>query len=653
MQAIQKKYAYWLSAVVILIGLYWFLGFHEAVFYRPISIHQSAQASRASVALNYAQNGMNFFQPQVHGCKNTTGITGSEFPIMNYGAAVCYKLFGFHDFWYRFLMLVSISFGIFFGIKTARFYVSNFYVAMLISFLWFLSPVLVYYSPNFNPDTASLAFMMISWYYFFAFLQNRKNSQIILWAVFLALAGLIKVLALINIVVIIAILVLQYVKYLRLNISRKQVFYFLLSIVAISIMVFVWYRYAKYLSVSNGNFQFSLRTYPAKSFDSIQRIWKTISWQWIPYYYGYTLYVFLGLSAIISVIFYTSVSRLLFVITTLLYLGALAVFIIMGPQFPHHDYYIITLLPAVFFHILMFFNAFMKLHFRYVLPTAFLLLLAGVVHSAVHAQKHQKSRYGGLYYSWEKDFSPYYSLEKHIRALGINHDEKFVVYPDWTPNNSLYLINQKGWTISQNRHYFINALKDCKYALIADTSILHNKKHNIYLNEPIAVFPNNLVLFKISHNTHTFDSIKVFKALDSLWAPYKKIQKTSFEPHDIFTKSKGISSKIHRSGNYAISVSKDNERYTISKIPNNYYTIRVTAYVYGNPKQAKLVCSHAKSRFYKEHTPAPKYDTLSWNKIELLYTKRYLSKIDSLDIYFKNSDTNKVFFDDVTIELIQ
>ena len=57
-----------------------------------------AMCDRGSIARNYAQEEMNLFLPRVHETKEGDGITGLEFPIMNYGAAVLYKIFPFSCF---------------------------------------------------------------------------------------------------------------------------------------------------------------------------------------------------------------------------------------------------------------------------------------------------------------------------------------------------------------------------------------------------------------------------------------------------------------------------------------------------------------------------------------------------------------------------
>jgi hypothetical protein len=87
---------------IISINIYHkYLGIYDHIEKRPCSVHIWAQCARASVALNYYKTDMNFFKPHIHKYLNGEGITGLEFPLVNYIPAVLYKLFGFNEAYYR------------------------------------------------------------------------------------------------------------------------------------------------------------------------------------------------------------------------------------------------------------------------------------------------------------------------------------------------------------------------------------------------------------------------------------------------------------------------------------------------------------------------------------------------------------------------
>jgi hypothetical protein len=659
----KKSLVRWGLSLIFIIGIFYFLGFNKALFYRPISIHQSAQCSRASIALNYSQESMNFFVPRVHGCKNTTGITGSEFPLMNYMAAICYKVFGFNEFWYRFLMLVSITIGLVFSIKLTNIFIQNHWVSFLISLLWFMSPVLVYYSPNFNPDTASLGFIMISWYFFFRFIKSKKNKDIFIWFLFALLSSLIKIVSLISVLSVLTIIILSLIRFINIEITRRQIYLWIISSISVFILVFLWYKYARYLTISNNNAQFSLRPHSPKSWENVLKTWETVKWQWIPYYYNNIVYWFMGLSLLAIFTLNKYAPRILIAIMGLLYIGAFSFIIIMFPQFNDHDYYIITLLPAVFFHFMIFFIILKNLiPKRYFSKITIFSLLALCTYSTIHAKNHQRSRYGGLYYSWEFDFTRYYDLEPELRKLGITKDEKFVSLHDWTPNNSLYLINQKGWTINKGKFYLLDtALNDCKYAIINDLSILENKKYSKYFNNPIAVF-NDIFLFKITHSDSVFKNKYVYKVIDSLNMKNKRTFFYDFEKDtqslnqfkhikELNFQDSNISHSISRSGEKSLFISKSDEYNLIGKIDNNFSKIKISIFRKSNNSDISLVFNNPKMSIYLNTNKSEVVDSLGWEKLTVEFKRNFLSKDKYYYFMIHNPKKQEAYFDDLEIEI--
>lgn len=655
----------WPITIISIIILYCFLGFNEVLFYRPISIHQSAQCSRASIALNYYEEGMNFFVPKVHDTRNTSGITGTEFPLMNYAAAICYTIFGFHEFWYRFLMLLSITLGLIFSIKIANIHIENFAISSLIGIIWYLSPILVYYSPNFNPDTASLGFVMMGWYFFFKYLKERKSKHIYLWTFFVSLAGLVKVVSLISVVAVFGIIFLDLIKYLDTKIDNKHKILFIIGNFIAILLVIAWYKYARFLMETSGNAQFSLRPHSPKSWETAKSVWATIKWQWYPFYYNKTLYSILGIGTLLMIVFHKSTSRLLATITILLYIGAICFIGLMLPQFKNHDYYIITLLPAIFFHLLAFNQIiFKKVEIKHKSKVIVLALSALAIHSAIHAKEHQLTRYGGMYYSWEVDYSAYYNMEEKIRAIGINREEKFVTYDDWTPNNTLYLIDQKGWTIAEWEHHLLpKALEDSKYALLKKFDILNKKNIAPNFNKPIAVFDKQIVLFEITHTDTIFYKEKVWDQIDSLKEVNKKVIYCDMETissngdtifssdtNIFFTNLKLSKTKSH-SGEHSIFIDSTDEALLHFNIPQNYKYFEVSVQSTCPDKKAFLILSSNKKGFYKGQNIEDLTDSLGWNRLSVNGSRGFFNQEQKFSIFIHNPKKQRFYIDDLVLKV--
>ena len=85
--------------------LFFLYGYHKMYDHRPYSMHQWRQADCLSFTKNYYEEGVNFFSPKIHFQGSTEGKALSEFPLINYSVAGLWKVFGEHEYLYRFLVL--------------------------------------------------------------------------------------------------------------------------------------------------------------------------------------------------------------------------------------------------------------------------------------------------------------------------------------------------------------------------------------------------------------------------------------------------------------------------------------------------------------------------------------------------------------------
>src|SRR5665647_1910268 len=91
--------------IILLILISWYYHYPQILLKKPQSVHNWRQSDCASITLNYYQNGMKFFQPEVHGLVSDSFTSGkaatSEIPFFYYAIALLYKIFGYHDYIYR------------------------------------------------------------------------------------------------------------------------------------------------------------------------------------------------------------------------------------------------------------------------------------------------------------------------------------------------------------------------------------------------------------------------------------------------------------------------------------------------------------------------------------------------------------------------
>ncbi|MBK8873445.1 MAG: hypothetical protein IPN13_05780 [Bacteroidetes bacterium] len=143
-------------------------------------------------------------------------------------------------------------------------------------------------------------------------------------------------------------------------------------------------------------------------------------------------------------------NKLLLAILIFLYLGTASFAILMVRQFTNHEYYIIALFPVFFFQLLVSAEAIKKYHKRKLIQhTLIVVVLATVVTSAITTRKFLKERFSiaGAVNSGTDSYLVYHDIEPYLRSLGIRYDQEVLSYFDYSPNVTLYLMNQKGWTI--------------------------------------------------------------------------------------------------------------------------------------------------------------------------------------------------------------
>jgi len=335
------------------IALQLFFNWIEYLNLPPFGMHQGAQSDRASVALNYFRSSMNFFEPRVMESRGFQGITGLEFPIIQYITAILYKIFGFHDFIYRLVMGSIVFGGCFAAWNIIQMYIVKKIHHYLFFILWYASPILVFYTFNFIPDMAAMSFSLMAWhqllkFYFGIEAQKSLNKYIFL----ITLAGLLKITFLTTHISIIGLVLIQ--KYRRdfFRIPFITNFQFWIKWMLPLIPIFAWYYYSNHLTISTWNFHFLQKMNPAKSIHEFIENTRFAFDTWTSSIYLTTGIIAIATLFLASLVKFWNNLDLLGTISLLLLGGFLAVFILFNGQFRHHDYYFILLFPAIFFGLL-------------------------------------------------------------------------------------------------------------------------------------------------------------------------------------------------------------------------------------------------------------------------------------------------------------
>lgn len=507
MKPLYKKILGLLFFLASLHMFYSYVGIYRHLNKRPCSVHSWAQTERASIALNYYQFDMNFFKPRIHKALDGEGITGLEFPFVNYSVAIFYKLFGFKEIYYKLFVLFTLILGLVLFYFLNYSFTKNYFLSLLSVGSAYFSPALIYYSANFIPDTTSLSFVLVSWFLFFKHLNSKLNKFKYYFLITATLAALIKISSLIVFGVVIGLIILDQLKFFHKTnqnnyLIRNKKSLFFASVFCI-IIVIAWYKYANWLSEHYHSDAFLLSSKLVTSKKQALEVWGVIKKLWLPDYYKFETYYLLLAAFACLLIFSKYVSRILFTITFLTVLGSASFIFLLFYQFRNHDYYIITILPCIFLILLTFFDTIVKVADNYFPPLKFIVLLI-VFFNAKECVQYCKEKYlqrhDNSYLVNTGDFRMYEDLEPMLRKLGIKKTDITLTAFDGTYCNSLYLMNQRGWNIEPNstKEYvdWIISTKNIKYLVLNDSANFNKLYPNNYRNNIIGKH-RNLIIYKL------------------------------------------------------------------------------------------------------------------------------------------------------------
>lgn len=411
----------------------------------PLEVaHNWRQVTVNMVARNYLEVDANLFYPRVDMAGEKTGITGMEFPLLNYLIFIVAKIFGFEHWYGRLINLVVSSLGIFYFylIIKKRFSTSLAFYAgiILLNSIWFS------YSRKIMPDTFSISLTLVGLYYAFEYLYN-KNSLLNLFLY--VLFGLLGVLSKIPAAVILTVLCIPLFD-MAVNVKSKILL--ITGGVIILIPVIVWYFYwVPYLVSEFGYWHYYMGTSFSVGFHEIT----TNLGEFAKKFYFEAL-KFSGFVLFLAGLFYLikKLNRNL-VFTYLITSAIFLVFVIKaGRGFYHHSYYIIPFVPTMSLISAWAITNIKFKKIRYFLMIVF--ILEGILN-----QYHD--------FRIKKEDAYRMGLEVMADSVSDQHD-LIAINGDANPRD-LYFTHRKGWTISNdelfNPDFLKNlAAKDCKYVFV-------------------------------------------------------------------------------------------------------------------------------------------------------------------------------------------
>src|SRR5436189_5073339 len=150
------------------------------------------QSDVAAIARNFANNGFRFAYPQIDWAGSAPGYVGTEFPILPFVAAICYKFAGVHEWIGRSQAVIFFAFSLpFFFLLLREIFGST--AAVWATFFYSFAPLNIFAGRSFMPDVPSLSLSIIGLYFFLRSANNGRLLLFFLAAIAISLSLLIKI----------------------------------------------------------------------------------------------------------------------------------------------------------------------------------------------------------------------------------------------------------------------------------------------------------------------------------------------------------------------------------------------------------------------------------------------------------------------------
>ena len=322
-----------------------------AVYYGPLldelpnGIHTWAQTDRLSLALNFYDYGFDFFTPRTSSLESIGGITGVEFPLQAYLAALGGLIFGRGSIVTLFRLLdVAVTLLGFYYLFRLVFERTGHFVAGLVPGVFLLaSPFFAFYAGGFLPDPFSLALSFVGYYYWARFFDNRHFPDLRVAVLVLGLAGLIKTTTALHLgAVAVITLVWSFLQPDRLTLRQRLEFLALmLGVVGIIGTFFV---HNQHLNTTYQSGQFLAEVRPIPDPETFHDVFMNVRRSWLAEYATIPQYRILGVCIVLLLVFVRRNLRRNLPLTLLLLAATLIGLVfaqLMGAQFGVHDYYLI------------------------------------------------------------------------------------------------------------------------------------------------------------------------------------------------------------------------------------------------------------------------------------------------------------------------
>ena len=457
--------------LLFLIGgsYYLFADFMEVY---PSYVHAWTQTDRLALAMNFQENGFDFFHPATYNLLTKDGITQVDFPIHDYLVALLSSVFN----WdlvssFRCYNLVYSLLGLFFFYRTLLLFQLSDQRAVFGTLFLSTIPFYLYYQNGFLASAPSFANFLLALYFFKKAELNHKFKHYLLAACFFTLAALSRTPF---VIFLLAFLGHQFYKIVKQKDGAVK--RLLPAAIGFSLVV-GYYFYNQHLASTYGS-MFLSELLALDSLESIQSLISNLYSRWL----GELLSPFHFLS-LFMLLFFVFVNKNGLgdhdrgnwqVFTVLSVLGVLSFFIAMGRQFGEHDYYFLDSFLPLLVLLLIYLLKKAQIPKIWYTPFATWCLISSLYFYS-YGKQVLVDRYTP---PWddriEYAYSVYKASKEDLANWGVTPKDTLLVLDAVSTNMPFTVWKNRGYTLlNSGKEYVQEALKkDFTYAVILDSNLV-------------------------------------------------------------------------------------------------------------------------------------------------------------------------------------
>lgn len=430
----------------------WMYNYGEIISFPPQGVHQWRQADCLSFTDNFFLDNRPFLEPALHyQGYDGTGQTISEFPIIYWTVGNIWKITGRQEWVFRALVLFLFYLGLFSLFRIAEGILRHSFWALILVLGLFSSTYLAYYANNFLADVPALSLALVAWYFIFQYYRKGLYVFLVLGSLFFLLAGLLKISAALSFLALFFSYILRNgpIAFLKWAADMRvpgTPFRIYCHFIGVLTGWAIWYSYARWYNLQHNYGIFLIGILPIWEcdWDSLRKVLYGLLIHWRQHFFRDEMHV-LSLMVFGWLLYnrnhITGFARSLFLLVTGGVLGFLMLFF---QVFDNHDYYALNLL--IFFPVFwLVFLVQCKARYPEWFSALWIQLFACVLilHCADFTRRRMLSRYERPDYNHT---GPYENITPWLRQMGIQREDRVISVPDGSPNASLYLMDQKGWS---------------------------------------------------------------------------------------------------------------------------------------------------------------------------------------------------------------